>query len=220
VTKLTRSQTREIAGWTGGIREDSEPALAISDDGAGRLRAGENFVHQAGLRLVRRGGTVRRVTFALNAISDVLAVAPFSPTGGLVVTHSAANARHYVHGITEEGAHALPVGAATEAGSRVVLPDEWFGASAARPQIVELFETAFIADRSDGTPKPLVAVTEVGGALVAANVSADLDGNTVVGLLRPSGIAVHASVLFAWGWEDDRRWAACAAPFVSRALAG
>jgi hypothetical protein len=203
VTKLTRTQTREIAGWTGGVREDSEPALAVSGDGAGTLRAGENFVHQSGLRLVRRGGTARRLTFALNAISDVLAVGPFSPTGGLVVTHSAANARHYVHAITEEGAHALPIGAATEAGSRVVLPDDWNTASAARPQLVELFETAFLADRSDGTPRPLVAVTESGGALLASAVEADLDGNTVLGLLRPSGIAVHSSLLFAWGFEDE-----------------
>jgi hypothetical protein len=212
VTKLTRSQTREIAGWTGGIREDSEPALAISDDGAGRLRAGENFVHQAGLRLVRRGGTVRRVTFALNAISDVLAVAPFSPTGGLVVTHSAANARHYVHGITEEGAHALPVGAATEAGSRVVLPDEWFGASAARPQIVELFETAETTGGGDGSR------WRVGGSECQRG-SRWQYGRRLAPAERDRG-ACLGPLRVGLGRRSDRRWAACAAPFVSRALAG
>lgn len=203
MTKLTRAQTRDVAGWTGGVREESEPALAISQDGAGRLRAGENFVHQSGLRLVRRGGTVRRLAFVLNSISDLLHVSPFSPTGGLVVSHSVLNERHYAHAITEDGAHALPVGAGTEVGSRTLLPTEWNDAAPARPQVVELFETAFVADGSAGTPKPLLSVQVSGGALVAAPVSADLDGNAVTGLLRPAGIAVHASVLFAWGWEDE-----------------
>lgn len=203
MTKLTRAQTRTLAGWTGGVREDSEPALAISEDGAGRLRAGENFVHQSGLRLVRRGGTTRRLVFALNSISDLLAVAPFSPTGGLVVSHSVLNERHYAHAITDDGAHALPAGAGTELGSRTLLPAEWNDAAPARPQVVELFETGFVADRSDGIPKPLLALQLSGGALVASAVSADLDGNAVPGLLRPAGIAVHASVLFAWGWEDE-----------------
>ncbi len=203
MTKLTRVQTRAIAGWTGGVREDSEPALAVSEDGAGRLRAGENFVHQAGFRLVRRGGTTRRLVYALNSISDLLAVAPFSPTGGLVISHSVLNERHYAHAITEDGAHALPAGTGTEVGSRVVLPAEWNDALTARPQVAELFETAFVADRSDGLPKPLLALVESGGALVASTVSADLDGNTVNGLIRPAGIALHASLLFAWGWEDE-----------------
>jgi hypothetical protein len=201
VTRLTRSQSREITGWTGGLHEDAEPALARADDGAGRLLSAENFVHQAGFLLLRRGGTARRLVFAQQAITDLLAVSPFSATGGLVVSHSATNAAHYAHAITESGAHALPAGTPTETGSRAVLPS-WNGV-AGRPHLVELFETLFIADRSDGTPRPLLAVQLASGAIAVATVAADLDGDTVTGLLRPVGIAMHNSVLFAWGWEDE-----------------
>lgn len=97
-----------VSGWVGGLVEDAEPDLAQGEQ-MGRLRAAENLAHGSTSRLAVRGGARVALTLAEQAITDLVAIVPWSQTGALLIAHSATNERHYAYGLTEEGAVALVV---------------------------------------------------------------------------------------------------------------
>ena len=204
-------QTQHVAGWVGGLLERAEPDRATRDTLNGRLRSGENFVHGGTGRLAVRGGARAALTLAQQSISDLVALHRFSPTGAILVAHSATNDKHYAYALTPEGTLALPINAATEAGSRVDLG--WNVANPRWAQGVELFETLFLADTSDVARQTLKRLKLTSGTLTVASVQADLDANSTPADMKPSGLAVYGSVLFAYGWEDE---AVGAAPHILR----
>ena len=195
-----RGRVQHITGWTGGLLEEAEPDLAAGAQ-LGRLRSGENFAHGETARLVVRGGARVALTLAEQSISDLVAIAPWSRTGAILIAHSATEEEHYAYALSERGALALPVGTPTEIGSRVSI--DWDVALPVAAQAVELFETLFVADTSFSGRQALVALELSSGSLVATTVEADLDEDATAGAMRPGGLAVFQSVLFAWGWEDE-----------------
>lgn len=185
----------------GGIVERAEPDRATGRSIDGRLRAGENFVNGGEGRLQLRGGSREALILTESSVSDLVGISRWSPTSALLVAHSATNSKHYAYGLNEDGSLALPVGAATESGSRVDLG--WNTAAPHWPQMAELFETLFVFDTEAATRQALKAIKLTGGALVATTVEADLNGDTTAAAMKPAGGFVYGSVLFAYGWEDE-----------------
>jgi hypothetical protein len=193
--------TQHVAGWAGGLIERAEPDRASRDSFEGRLRAGENLVHGGTGRLAVRGGARAALTLAEQSISDLVALHRWSPTGAILVAHSATNDKHYAYALTAEGGLALPSGAATETGSRVDLG--WNTINPIWAQGVELFETLFLVDTADTNRQAMKSLKLTAGALALATVSADLDANAVSVAMKPAGLGVYGAVLFAYGWEDE-----------------
>lgn len=185
----------------GGLIERAEPDRASRDALDGRLRSGENFVHGGTGRLAVRGGARAALTLTEQSISDLVALHRWSPAGGILVAHSATNDKHYAYAVTPEGALALPSGSATETGSRVDLG--WNTAAPLWAQGTELFETLFLVDTADASRQAMKAIKLTGGALALTTVQADLDANAANADMKPGGLSVYGSVLFAHGWEDE-----------------
>lgn len=197
--RLGRAQVKHVLGWAGGLVERSEPDVADADL-RGRLRAGENFVHTAPGRLQVRGGARVALQLTGNAITSIVGVYPWSPTGGLVVAHRASGGgKHYAVAVTERGAVALPVSTPTESGSTSDLA--WNSTTIAWPVAVELFETLFLVDPAGNHAMRSCKLS--GGSLVTADVTADLDGDNTPAPLRPRVVEVYNSVLLVAGWEDE-----------------
>jgi len=193
--------TQHVAGWMGGILERAEPDRASRDSLDGRLRSAENFVHGGTGRLAVRGGTRSVLTLAEQQINELVALHRWSPTGSLLVAHSTVNDKHWAYALDAEAQFALPIGTPTESGSRVDLG--WNTAAPIWAQGVELFETMFLVDTAPSARQAMKALKLTGGALVATTVQADLDDNTIVADMKPGGVAVYGSVLFAFGYEDE-----------------
>ncbi len=185
----------------GGVIERAEPDRVTRDAIEGRLRAGVNFVHGGSGRGAIRGGSRAALTLTEQSISDLTGVFRWSPTGALLVAHSAANDKHYAYALQPDGSLALPVGAATESGSRADL--DWDVTAPIWPQACELFETLFVCDTKLTGREALTALKLSGGVLTPSVVQADLDGDTTAAPLKPSGVFSYGSVLFAYGWEDE-----------------
>lgn len=170
----------------------------------GFLEDGRNLVPIANGKLAVRGGSSVAAQLAHDAISDVLGLWPFSPTGALLIAHSATNAKHYAYALTDTLGFALPNLNATELGSRVELGDGWATAAPGRPNGAELFEKLYIGDANDTNRRPQVALSVAGGALVATTTSYDLDGTPGnEAPMRPYCIEAFASVIFAFGYDSE-----------------
>lgn len=195
-----------VAGWGGGLFEDAEPDL-VDPRGrvVGTLDDGLNLVTLPGGRLKVRGGSEVVQTFAAvggQAISDVLNLFRFTPTGALAVAHTSGGSKHYAYALADTMAFALPVGAATEAGSRVDLT--WNTATAGRPVAAELFERLYLVDGSLTNRRELLEVKVSGGALVTTKPTYDLDGSGgAPGAVKGYTIAAFNGVLFVAGWQDE-----------------
>ena len=202
----------DIQGWAGGVREDIEPRAWSR--GAGVLDDALNIVPVGGDRLAVRGGSRVQLAFALNGISQVLGVFPFSPVGAVAIAFSAANDRHYAYALTDTLTFALPNGSPTESGSSVSLGSGWETAAPGRPQAVELFETLYVIDTATANRRPMVTIKLVGSALVCTTPTYNLDGipgNDAP--MRPGVISAFNSHIFIGGYDSE---AANLAPHMVR----
>lgn len=201
-----------IPGWAG-VLEDLDPS-GWSPKKGGVLDQAFNLVPVSGNKLAVRGGSGVKRTFTQGAISQVLGIYPFSPTGAICFAYSASGQRHYAYALTDRGEWALPTSGPTELGSRVSMGTLWDTATVGNPQGEELFETFYVSDASDLTRRPLVTLKVTGGALVAATPDYDLDGTGGNDApMEPYCCASFASHLFVAGYDSE---AADPAPHMVR----
>lgn len=202
MTRLVGARTRHQTGLTGGLFEDSDPDLVARSDGDSALSLAKNFIHGEGGRLQVRGGSTVQLSFEENAISSVLGLWPFSPTGAILIAHSETNQKHYAYALTDTAEFALPVNAPTETGSVVELG--WATAAPHRPVAVELFERMYVTDALESNRESLVVLAIVAGELTATIPDDyDLDGNSTPGEIKPYGAAVYNGHLFIWGTDSE-----------------
>lgn len=199
--RLRGALTQHVPGWSGGLVEGAEPDLA-KPGGFGSLAEGLNVQTAPLGRLAVRGGSQVLATFAEDDISDVLGVWPFSATGALAIAHDDSAGVHYAYALTADIGFALPVGSATETGSRVSLGTGWETADPGVPIVVELFETLYVVDATATTPRPLVALRVVAGSLTLVEPTYDLNGGGA-DTAEPFTAAVYNSGLFVAGWGDE-----------------
>lgn len=196
-----------------GVREDLDPSGWDPRKG-GVLDTAFNLVPVNGNKLAVRGGSAVKRTLTQGAISQVLGIFPFSPTGALMFAYSASGQKHYAYALTDRGEWALPTSSPTELGSRVSLGTDWATATVGNPQGEELFETFYVDDASDLNRRPLVTLKVTGGALVAATPIYDLDGTGGNDApMKPYCLASFASHVFVAGYDSE---AADPAPHLVR----
>ena len=190
--------TERIAGWTGGIRESTEPVFSTRDGGVA-LRAAENAWHE-NRQLERRGGTRAAASYTTGRL--LVGVTPFSQTGLIAITHQGTTHRAHAHGA--DGSFALPTGGAgTEADSTTNLGSGWNGASVGVPVGAELFEAVYLADDSPiASRRPLQKLALSGGSLVATTPTYQL-GAGPAAAAKFAGVEVFASVVFGWGYGSE-----------------
>ena len=190
--------TERIAGWTGGIREATEPVYGTRDGGVA-LRAGENAWHENG-QLERRGGTRDAASYTTGRL--LVGVTPFSQTGLIAITHDGSTHRAHAH--AADGVFALPTAlTGTEADSTASLGSGWNGASAGTPVGAELFEAVYLADDSPiASRRPIQKVALSGGSLVATTPTYAL-GAGPAAAAKFAGVEVFASVVFGWGYGSE-----------------
>lgn len=203
MTRVRAPGPRHVQGWIDGQIEGAEPDLSNppGQQPRGVIESGQNFIATAANRLEVRGGSEVKASFTepgAAALSKILAVVPFNPTGAAVVGHHAGTSRHYAYRMTVD----LDFFTGSEATSRHDLV--WNVADPARPVCAELFETLYVADASAyASRQNLVALG--GGGTVTSQVY-DLDG--VVGAPATGGIkayclAAYNGVLFVAGYDNE-----------------
>lgn len=197
--KLRGATTRRVAGWSGGLVEGAEPSVAHPQP-YGSLASGLNLLTAPFGRLAVRGGSKVRQTFALDDVSEVLGVWPFSPVGAVAIAFDATADEHYAYALTDSLGWALG-SPATETDSRATLTD-WDTATPGRPVAVELFETLYVTDASTGTRRPLLALTVVAGVLTVTVPTYELAGGGAESA-TPYCASVYNSALFAAGWDSE-----------------
>lgn len=203
----TRARPKHISGWTGPLYEEAEPdAVDPEIAGVGVLDDGLNWIARDGGRRVLRGGSAVALTLAAvsgQAISDVLAGFPFSPTGAVLVAHTSGGSKHYAYAINDTPAFALDTATPTEAESRLDIG--WNSATKARPVGVELFEKMYLVDASESTTRQgLVAVHVSSGTWTLVSPSYDLDASGgSPGVLRAYAAEAYNGVLFVSGYDNE-----------------
>jgi len=204
--RIPGAKTVHVAGWGGGLYEDAEPDL-VDPRGrvVGTLDDGLNLTITPGGRLRVRGGSEVAQTFAAvtgNAISDVLNLFRFSPTGAIAVAHTSGGSKHYTYALSDEMEFALPIGSESEAGSRADLT--WNTATPGRPVAAELFERLYVVDASLTNRRELVEIKISGGGLGVTKPTYDLDASGgAPGAVKGYTIAAFNGVLFVAGWQDE-----------------
>jgi hypothetical protein len=211
-----RGRTLHVAGWTGPLVEDAEPDLV---DGLGAVDDGLNWMARDGAKRIIRGGSASVLSLAAVSgqnISDVLGLWPWTPTGAFALAHAVTGSKHYGYALTDTPAFALPVGAATEADSRLDLG--WNSATPARPHAVELFEKLYIVDATEATTRQgMLSVSLSGGVLAVSTPTYDLDNSGgSPGALKGFAAEVYNGVLFVSGYDNETAANSGTAPHLLR----
>lgn len=183
-------EPKRVPGWVLGLRENVDPELMQ----AGSIEFAENMVPKPGGKFATRGGrrTMMAFTDGTNALSSMLFVTPFTPTGCLVIGYRSASSKHYAFLCDSE---------ISDQGTRVDMniSSSW-GSPQADPMAVELFENAYICDAEPifANREPLMKITAGGTPSI---ISQDLGGGSAT--LRPYCIETYGGVLFMAGYDDN-----------------
>ena len=196
--------SRPVPGWVQGLVEDAEPGTLAP----GTIEDGKNFVPTPAGRMRTRGGS--RVMLTLNddnteaEIDQVLAIAPFTGIGAIVIGWDLAETDHYAWLIDSDAAFAITDEANSRFALATALPS-WsgatYGAAAARPNMAEVWEKMFVADATIaiGTRSELIAIDTAGSVSTQAfdfSAAGDL-------VPRPYCIEEYNGVLFMAGYGTE-----------------
>ena len=196
---------RSVPGWVQGLVEDAEPGTLAP----GTIEAGKNMVPTPAGRMRTRGGS--RIMLTLNddnteaEIDHVLAIAPFTGIGGIVIGWDLAETDHYAwlvdsdmaFAITDQANSRFPMGAGTNV---TTWDGATYGAAPARPNMAEVWEKMFVADATTaiGTRSELVSI-DTAGAVLATSFTFSSGG----GIPQPYCIEEYNGVLFMAGYGTE-----------------
>ncbi len=202
MSRLLGARVTRIAGWVGGVQENTEPAFG-KPNGLAAIRRGTNAWHED-QQLVRRGGTREAAAYALEDLNDTVGVIPFSQVGLVAIAHSVDSATHRVIAHAPDGAFILPTReTATEATSSEPLSVGWDTATPGVPNGDELFEALYVADDSPiATRRPLQKIALSAGALAVSLPLSELGAGPAAPLF-PAGAFVFNSHLFIFGYGSE-----------------